>query len=262
MIRVGVGGWVYEDWRGRFFPPGLPKKQELAHMAGRLTSIEVNGTFYRSQTPETFARWRDETPEGFVFALKGPRFATTRRVLGEAGESVARFIGSGIVELGDKLGPINWQMPPTKAFDPEDFAAFLALLPETAEGLRLRHAVELRHPSFACAEAAALARAAGVAIVAAGDSAYPEIADPTADFVYARIMGTEEAEPAGYAPAALDIWADRARAWAAGGLAQGMATFGPPPERRRRDVFLYVISGHKAANPAAAEALIARLGTK
>lgn len=257
MIRIGVGGWTYEPWRGRFFPEGLPQKRELAYMAERLTSIEVNGTYYRSQSPATFAKWRDETPEGFVFALKGPRFTTARRVLAEAGESVGRFIGSGIVELGDKLGPINWQMPPTKAFEPEDFAAFLALLPPEAAGLRLRHAVELRHPSFACAEAVDLARRHGAAIVAAGDGDYPEIADATADFVYARIMGTTE-EAEGYAPAALDAWAERARAWASGETPQGLAIHGPPAERRPRDVFLYVISGHKASNPAAAQALIAR----
>lgn len=261
MIRIGVGGWTYEPWRGAYYPADLPQKRELAYMAGRLTSIEVNGTYYRSQSPATFAKWRDETPDGFVFALKGPRFTTARRILAEAGESVARFVGSGIVELGDKLGPINWQMPPTKVFDPGDFAAFLGLLPPEAGGLRLRHAVELRHPSFACAEAVDLARRHGVAIVAAGDSDYPEIGDPTADFVYARIMGTSEAAD-GYPAAGLDAWAARARAWAEGGAAEGIATHAPPAERKARDVFLYVISGHKAANPATAEALIARLEAK
>lgn len=263
MIRIGVGGWTFAPWRGRFYPADLPQKRELAYMAERLSAIEINGTFYRSQAPATFAKWRDETPEGFVFALKGPRYATSRRALAEAGESVSRFIASGVAELGDKLGPINWQMPPTKAFDPEDFAAFLALLPRETAGLRLRHAVELRHTSFACAEAVDLARRHGVAIVVAGDSQYPEIADPTTDFVYARIMGTQEGPAAGYDGAALDAWAERARAWARGEAAPGVAVRGEPTALDGpREVFLFVISGHKAANPAAAEALVARLEAK
>jgi uncharacterized protein YecE (DUF72 family) len=243
-IRVGIGGWTYAPWRSRFYPEGLPHSHELAHAAGALPSIEVNGTFYRTQSPKTFAAWRDATPPGFVFALKAPRYATSRRVLAEAGETIARFVASGIAELGDRLGPINWQFAPTKAFEPGDFAAFLALLPEAAGGLPLRHAVEIRHPSFETEAFIDLARARRVAIVFAGDSEYPEIDEPTADFAYARIMGTVEGEPLGYAPAALDAWAARAKAWAADG----------------RDVFLYAIGGYKAANPAAAAALIARLG--
>ena len=146
-IRVGIGGWTYEPWRGPFYPAGLAHKRELEHASRHLTSIEVNGTFYGSQKPESFARWRAETPDDFVFALKGPRFATNRRVLAEAGESVARFYASGVLELGDKLGPVNWQLAPTKQFQAEDFAAFLALLPAEAGGRALRHAVEnrLRH---------------------------------------------------------------------------------------------------------------------
>lgn len=262
MIRIGVGGWTYEPWRDSFYPEKLPQKRELEYMAGRLTSIEVNGTFYRSQSPATFAKWRDETPEGFVFALKGPRFTTNRKVLAEAGESAQRFIDSGIAELGDKLGPINWQLAPTKAFDPEDFAAFLALLPEAVGGIKLRHAVELRHPSFVDPQAVEIARRHGVAIITAGDSDYPVIADPTADFVYVRIMGTQESDAAGYAEGDLDAWAGRARTWAAGGTPADLAQAGPAAEKRARDVFLYVISGHKAANPAAAEALIARVAAK
>lgn len=243
-IRIGVGGWTYAPWRGGFFPQGLPHKGELAFAAARLTSIEVNGTFYRSQKPETFARWREETPEDFVFALKAPRFAVNRRVLAEAGESVTRFIASGVTELGDKLGPINWQFPPTKAFDADDFAAFLDLLPERVGARGLRHAVELRHPTFEDPAAVEMARARGVAVVLAGDSAHPRIEAEAADFVYVRIMGTTDAHEAGYSPAAVEAWAGRARAWSAG----------------ERDVFLYVIGGHKAKNPAAALALIASAG--
>lgn len=259
-IRVGIGGWTYEPWRGTFYPEDLPKKRELEYASRQLTSIEINGTFYGSQKPETFARWREETPDNFVFALKGPRFATNRRVLAEAGESVERFMTSGVLELKDKLGPINWQFAATKKFDPEDFESFLKLLPKTVESRSVRHAVEVRHASFRVPEFIALARAYGVAVITAGDSDYPEIGDPTADFVYARIMGTSEAEVAGYAPAALDAWAARARSWASGGVPDDVDSVAAPPESAGRDVFLYVISGFKERNPAAARALIERLG--
>ncbi|RAI44051.1 hypothetical protein CH341_11210 [Rhodoplanes roseus] len=261
-MRIGVGGWVFEPWRGTFYPDKLPQKQELAHAAGRLTSIEINGTFYGSQKPETFAKWHDETPADFVFALKGPRFATNRRVLAEAGASVERFLASGVTELKDKLGPINWQLAPTKTFDPADIDAFLALLPKSVEGRPIRHAIEARHDSFRDPEFVALARKHGVAIVVAGDAAYPQIADPTADFVYARIMGTQEHEPLGYAEAALDAWAERAKFWAAGKAPADLATVGPTKKAGAtpRDVFLYVISGAKPKNPAAALALIERVG--
>ncbi|WP_127902816.1 DUF72 domain-containing protein [Solirhodobacter olei] len=258
-IRIGIGGWTFEPWRGPFYPAGLPQRRELEYAASRLTSIEVNGTYYGSQKPESFAKWHDETPDDFVFALKGPRFATNRRVLAEAGPSVEKFLASGITELKAKLGPINWQFMATKRFDAEDFAAFLKLLPPSAGGLRLRHAVEVRHPSFQCAEFVALAREHGVAVITAGDADFPQIADPTADFVYARIMGTAEGEALGYAPAELDRWAARAGTWAQGGVPEGLETFGPAPAAGPRDVFLYVIAGHKVANPAAAQALIERI---
>jgi uncharacterized protein YecE (DUF72 family) len=259
-IRVGVGGWVFEPWRGAFFPAGLAQKDELRYASRRLTSIEINGTYYGSQKPASFRKWREETPEGFVFAVKGPRFATNRRVLAEAGESIERFFGSGVMELGDKLGPVNWQFMASKRFDPEDFAAFLALLPAEVEGRRVRHAVEVRHASFRAPEFVALARAHGVAVIVGADSEFPQIADVTAPFVYARIMGTREDEPAGYAPAALDAWAERARRWAAGGAPDDLETVAAPAEEAPRDVFLYVISGAKQRNPAAAMALIERVG--
>ena len=258
-IRVGIGGWMFEPWRGTFYPDGLARKRELEYAAGKLTSIEVNGTFYGAQKPETFARWRDETPDGFVFSLKGPRFTTNRRVLAEAGESVERFIGGGLLELKDKLGPINWQFAATKKFDPEDFEAFLALLPREAGGRALRHAVEVRHGSFRTPEFVDMARRHGVAVVVAGDSDHPLIADPTADFVYLRIMGTGESHPLGYAPGALDAWAGRAAAYAAGGVPEDLDSVGKAPQAAPRDVYLYVISGHKVRNPAAALALIERL---
>jgi len=258
-IRVGIGGWTFEPWRGSFYPADLPQKRELEYASGKLPSIEVNGTYYGSQKPETFAKWHDETPDDFVFALKGPRFATNRRVLAEAGESIERFLGSGLAELKAKLGPINWQFMATKTFDPADFEAFLKLLPATLDGRALRHAVEVRHDSFKAPEFVALARRYKVAVVLAGDSEFPQIADVTAPFVYARIMGTVEHEAAGYSPAALDRWGERAEQLAAGKLPTGLETVDSAPTAEPRDVFLYVISGFKQRNPAAAMALIERL---
>ncbi len=258
-IRVGVGGWTFAPWRGVFYPDDLPQKRELEYASRKLTSIEINGTFYGSQKPESFARWHDETPDDFVFALKGPRFATNRRVLAEAGESVERFLTGGLLRLGDKLGPINWQFAGTKKFDAEDFGAFLALLPASIEGRAIRHAVEVRHESFRTPDFVALARKHGVAIITAADSAYPQIADLSAPFAYLRIMGTDAGKPAGYSKAALDKWAERARQLAGGEVPADLATAGPAAPKAARDVFLYVISGAKERNPAAAMALIERL---
>jgi uncharacterized protein YecE (DUF72 family) len=259
-IRVGIGGWTYAPWRGTFYPEKLPQKRELEYAASKLTSIEINGTFYGSQKPQTFIKWREETPDGFVFSVKGPRFATNRRVLAEAGESIERFFASGVMELKEKLGPINWQFAGTKKFDAADFEAFLALLPKESDGRKIRHAVEVRHNSFHDSDFVALAREHGVAIVLAGDSDYPQIADLTAPFVYARILGTQEAEPLGYPFKTLDLWAQRAKAWATGKTVKGLETVGKAKTSEApRDVFLYVISGDKIRNPAAAGALIERL---
>ena len=261
-IRVGVGGWTYEPWRGAFYPAGLPHRRELEFASSRLNSIEVNGTFYGSQRPETFAKWHDETPPDFVFSLKAPRFATGRRLLAEAGRSVERFFSSGVMNLKDKLGPINWQMPPQKKFEAEDFGAFLELLPPAVEGRPLRHVVEVRHASFRSPVFVALARARGVAVAMAGDSEYPQIADLTAPFVYARIMGTRAGAELGYPPNELDRWAARVKAWASGATAEGLeyGAAEQPAYGAPRDVYLYVISGHKLRNPAAAMALMERLG--
>jgi len=259
-IHIGIGGWTFEPWRGTFYPDKLPQKRELEYAASKLTSIEINGTYYGSQKPESFARWYDETPDGFIFALKGSRFTTNRRVLAEAGESIERFMSSGVLELKDKLGPISWQFMPTKKFDPADFEAFLKLLPKSVEGHKIRHAVEVRHESFRVPEFVDMAREHGVAIVMAGDSEFPQIADVTAPFVYARIMGTEEKEKLGYSKKALDTWAACAKEWAAGKLPAGLdAVTKQKADGKSRDVFLYVISGHKVHNPAAAMALIERV---
>jgi uncharacterized protein YecE (DUF72 family) len=262
-IRVGIGGWTYEPWRGTFYPDSLTQKRELEYASRQLTSIEINGTYYGSQKPATFAKWRDETPDGFVFAVKAPRFAMNRKLLAEAGGTIARFLTSGVMELKDKLGPINWQLEPTKPFEPADFEAFLKLLPPETEGRKLRHVVEVRHDSFRSPDFLALVREHEVAVVIAGDSAYPQIADATAPFVYARIMGTVAKEESGYSDAALDLWASRAHAWASGGAPEDLkyveprVAYGKP-----RDVYLYVISGHKVRNPAAAMSLIRRLGKR
>ena len=258
-IRVGVGGWTFPPWRGAFYPDGLAQKRELEYASRQLTSLEINGTYYGTQKRESFARWHDETPDDFVFALKGPRFTTNRRSVATAGESVERFLASGITELKRKLGPINWQFMATKAFDPEDFEAFLKLLPRSREGHALRHAVEVRHPSFRTPEFVAMARAHEVAIVLAADGAFPRIAALTAPFAYLRIMGTQAEAPSGYPEAALAAWAGRAKRLARGEMPADLDPVGDPGRRGAREVFLYVISGCKERNPAAAKALLKRL---
>jgi uncharacterized protein YecE (DUF72 family) len=258
-IRIGVGGWTFEPWRGPFYPDKLPQRRELEFASRKLTSIEINGTYYGSQKPASFAKWHDETPDDFVFALKGPRFTTNRRVLAEAGSSIERFFASGVMELKDKLGPINWQFMETKKFDPEDFAGFLKLLPKSVEGRAIRHVVEVRHESFRKPEFVAMAREHEVAIVIAADSRHPQIADATAPFVYARIMGTTESDELGYPAKTLDTWAERAKGWAKGEAAKDLEYVSKQTGGDGRDVYLYVISGHKEKNPAAATALIERL---
>jgi uncharacterized protein YecE (DUF72 family) len=260
-IRIGIGGWTYEPWRGAFYPDKLPQKRELEYVSRELTSIEINGTYYGSQKPATFAKWHDETPDGFVFSVKAPRFAMNREILAGASSTITRFLASGVMELKDKLGPINWQFLPTKTFDPADFDAFLKLLPKEVGNRALRHAVEVRHGSFRSPDFIALAREHEVAVVIAGDSDYPQIADATAPFVYARIMGTQAKNELGYSDAALDLWAARARTWAAGAAPDGLDYVEPPRAYgNSRDVYLYVISGAKVRNPSAAKSLTARLG--
>ncbi|MEJ0013526.1 MAG: DUF72 domain-containing protein [Bauldia sp.] len=260
MIRVGIGGWTYEPWRGTFYPDGLKHANELKYAASKLTAIEINGTFYRTQSAASFAKWREETPDDFVFSVKGHRAVVNKKVLGEAGEPLAWFLKSGVTELGPKLGPLLWQMAPFKKFDADDFGAFLALLPEKADGLTLRHVVEVRHASFLVPEFVALAARHNVAVVYADSDDYPAIADVTADFVYARLQRSQEKEAAGYPATDLDQWAKRAKTWAAGGLPDDLPTFGTAkPKKAKRDVFVFMIAGDKVRAPAAAQALIGRL---
>jgi len=259
-INVGIGGWTYEPWRGVFYPKGLPHARELAYAGEHLTSIEVNGTFYRTQTPATFRKWASEVPDGFVFALKGPRYAVNRRVLAEAGDSIARFLDSGVTELGGKLGPLLWQFAPHKKFDEADFGKFLDLLPAKFEGRALRHVVEVRNDSFKTAAFLALLRKAGIAVVYAEHDTYTEIADVTADFVYARLQKGDEKLKAGYPPKALDAWAKRAQTWAKGGEPADLPRADKVHAAKKpRDVFIYFIHEAKLRAPAAAMALIERL---
>jgi uncharacterized protein YecE (DUF72 family) len=260
-IRVGVGGWTFEPWRGVFYPEGLAQRRELEYAASHLTTIEINGTYYGSQKPESFAKWRDETPEGFVFSVKGPRFTTNRRKLAEAAPSIERFFTSGVMELREKLGPINWQFLPTKQFNAEDFAAFLALLPKSIAGVKLRHVVEVRHASFRVPAFIALLREYEVATVCTDKADFPQIPDVTAPFVYARLQAAAESETVGYPLNMLDSWAARGRAWAAGGTPADLETVGPSQKNQAagRDVFIYMINGFKPKAPAAAMALIERL---
>jgi uncharacterized protein YecE (DUF72 family) len=243
-IRIGIGGWVFPPWRGTFYPKGLPQTQELAHASRHLTAIEINGTFYNSGRAESFRKWRNETPDDFVFSLKGPRFVTHRNELAGAKDSLDLFFSRGVLELGDKLGPILWQFAPFKQFDAGDFGAFLELLPREVGGRKIRHLVEVRHSSFRTPAFADLLRKHGVAVASVHDEKYPAFDDVTADFAYLRLRRCVEDEPTGYPESELDRWAEHARGHAAEG----------------RDVFLYFINGAKVRAPAAAQALIRRLG--
>ncbi|MDP3080346.1 MAG: DUF72 domain-containing protein [Brevundimonas sp.] len=242
---VGVGGWTYEPWRGVFYPEKLSQKQELTFMSTHLSSIEINGTYYSTFKPDSWMKWRDETPDDFVFAVKASRYCTNRKILSEMGESMERFLGQGLSALGDKLGPINWQFMGTKKFDPVDFEGFLKLLPKEQDGVRLRHALEVRNPTFDTQAFYDLAAKYEAAIVYAVDEEAPEwprIDQPTADFRYARLMSSREDEPTGMTSAELDGIVKQTRDWAKTG-----------------DVFAYFIAGAKVRNPAAAQALIGKL---
>ncbi len=260
MIRVGIGGWVFKPWRGTFYPKGLAQARELEHASRVLTTIEINGTFYGSQKPESFRRWAAETPDDFVFSLKGPRFTTHRSTLAEAGPSIERFFSTGVLELKAKLGPVLWQMPPFKTFVANDFAAFLALLPKQLDGRPIRHAIEVRHESFRSAEFVELMRKHAVAIAGIESDKHPLIADATSDFVYLRLQQTSEEIETGYSQRDLAAWAKRARAYAEGSAPPDLPMLASPAKTKsKRDVFVYMISGAKVRAPAAAQALLAEL---
>ncbi len=255
-ILVGIGGWNFAPWRGTFFPPKLPAAKELGFASRAVTSIEINSTFYGSQRPASFQKWRDETPDEFVFSVKGPRFATNRRDLTGAAESIDRFMQTGVLELGGKLGPILWQFPPTRQLDVDALRPFLAALPADR-----RHVIEARHPSFADPAWVALLREFGVAHAIVESDKHTMFADLTAPFVYARLELNDEAAPEGYDSVALDRWAERVRGWSAGRPPSDLPCLLPASaDAEARPCFIYFISGDKVRAPDSARALLRRLG--
>ena len=258
-IHVGVGGWDYDPWRGTFFPAGLPKARQLEYMGQQLTATEINATYYKLQKPELFEKWAKAMPDGFKFAIKASRFCTNRKLLGEGGEGIERFCAQGFTELGEKLGPILWQFMGTKRFEPDDFAAFLKLLPNAQAGVKLQHVVEPRHESFRTPEFVAMAREAGIGIVFADADDYPCIPDLSGDIVYARLQRSRQEEPTGYDAASLDRWAGVAKSWSRGESPGGFPYAAEPPAVKPRDVYVFVISGAKVRAPLAAKALLDRL---
>lgn len=261
-IRTGIGGWNYPAWRGVFYPPGLRQADEQAFATRALRVIEVNGTFYRRQSPDSFARWREIAPRGFVYALKGSRFVTNRKVLATAEQALTGFMDQGLEHLCEMLGPIVWQLAVNKSFDAEDLAAFFALLPRERGGIAIRHAIEVGHESFACREFVDLARAHRVTIVLNDAPDRPMIADRTGDFVYLRLKGMCADCPTGYSDAALGRWAEVCRAWEAGEAPGGLQYYGDPSDSvgLSGDVFAMMINGAKERAPAAAMALAGMLG--
>jgi len=244
-IHVGVGGWTFEPWRDNFYPAGLPHSRELHYASRQLSAIEVNGTFYSTFQPASFAKWRNETPEGFVFSLKAHRFTTHRRQLATAAEGIMRFVGSGIAELGDKLGPLLWQLMPTMAFDAEDLDRFLGLLPREVQGRPLRHVLDVRHPSFACEEYLELLARHDCTTVYTDSEKFPAIPHARSELAYLRLMRSAADCPTGYPPEQLATWVRGAREWVEMG--------------ERREAFVFFINGAKERAPAAAMEFLAQL---
>ena len=260
-IRVGIGGWTFAPWRDNFYPKGLVQRRELEYASRHVSTIEVNGTWYGAQKPATYAKWRDETPDGFVFSAKAPKRITMSRTLANTGAQVDAFLGD-IATLGDKLGPIVWQFEPPRRMDVDDFSEFLALLPAQVDGRTMRHVLDVRLHDFVDAGYLALARQHGMATVFTDSEEHRSFADVTADFVYARLMRSRSEIAQGYPDDALQRWAQRARQWAGGGEPDDLPrlTTGPTTPSPRRDVYVYFISSAKERNPAAAMALLKLLG--
>jgi uncharacterized protein YecE (DUF72 family) len=283
-VRIGISGWRYKGWRGVFYPQGLPRRRELEYAARIFGSIEINGTFYSLQRPQTFARWADATPEDFVFAVKGSRYITHMLRLANIRKPLANFFASGVLRLGRKLGPILWQFPPQFRFDPKKIEAFFNLLPRdtataqalarrhdkrvsgrswlrVAEKFKLRHAMEIRHPSFVDPEFIKLLRRYNVALVCADTVSWPRLMDVTSDFVYCRLHGSEELYASGYDGKSLNQWAARVAAWARGGEPADAepARNEPAPKRAARDVYVYFDNDAKVRAPVDAQGLIDRV---
>ncbi|MBC7988197.1 MAG: DUF72 domain-containing protein [Luteimonas sp.] len=261
-IRVGIGGWTFAPWRNNFYPAGLVQRRELEYASRHMTAIEINGTYYGTQKPETYRKWRDETPPGFEFSAKAPKRIMASRTLAKTGPQIEDFVG-GIVELGDRLGPLVWQFDQGTRLQREDFTAFLGLLPKTAGGRTLRHVLDVRDPAFVDAAFLALARGHGCATVFTDSPDHPSFADLTADFVYARLMRARAEVASGYDDNDLVRWAQRARTWAHGGEPDDLPRIEAPadPTAQPRDVFLYFISAAKERNPAAAMTLLRHLAS-
>lgn len=258
-IRIGISGWRYAPWRGVFYPPGLVQRRELEFAAAQFDSIELNGSFYGLLRPQYYERWRAQTPRGFVFSVKAPRWITHVRRLRDVEESLGRFFGSGVLRLRDKLGPLLWQFPPNLHFDEARWSAFLAALPKDTDAARacarrvgadatalprrrLRHAVEIRHPSFRDERFVALLRRHRVALVFADTAGrWPYFEDLTADFVYLRLHGDEALYTSGYTGRALRRWAARIERWSGGGEPRDAVRVAavPAPRRQSRAVYGY-----------------------
>jgi uncharacterized protein YecE (DUF72 family) len=284
-IRIGISGWRYEPWRGVFYPEKLPQKSELAFAAGKLNSIEVNGTFYSLQRPSSFARWAAETPVDFVFSVKGPRFITHIRRLREVEGPLANFMASGVLLMGKKLGPFLWQFPPNFKYQHELLENFFKQLPadstaalklgqghdlriKTEEGLEiterfaLRHAIEVRNKSFVVPEFVELLRKYQVALVCADTVEWPRLMDVTSDFMYCRLHGSEKLYENGYDDKSLDAWARRVTDWARGDEpedAERVLEVGKGARKAVRDVFVYFDNDLKVKAPVDAMALAARV---
>jgi uncharacterized protein YecE (DUF72 family) len=260
IVRAGIGGWVFPPWRGTFYPKGLKQADELKFAAQHLTTIEINATHYRLQSAASFRKWADTAPNGFVFSVKGPRLVTQQKVLAATGKFVERFIGSGLGELGDKLGPIVWQFAPFKKFDEADFAKFLALLPNELDGRKLNHVVEVRNKSFATSRFIEMLRDADAGPVYTDAETWPQLADLSGDVVYARLQKGDDTLAAAYPASDLDLWSERAKAWAKGKPPPDLPLLASTePKAKPRDVFVYFIHEGKLKAPQAAMALIERL---
>jgi uncharacterized protein YecE (DUF72 family) len=259
-IRCGIGGWTFEPWRGVFYPPGLSQKKELEYASRQLTAIEINGTYYSSFKPDSWAKWRESTPQGFKFAVKASRFCVNRKKLADGAQSIGFFLNQGLTELGDRLGPILWQFMATKKFDYDDFASFFDLLPETLEGLPLRHVIEVRNATFADPKFVGLCRERNITICASENENYPLIPDITGDLVYLRLISASDTIETGYDAKDLDLWAERFKAYAAGDIPAGFTPVDRTgPEAKPRDVYAFVIHEGKVRAPAAAMEFIKRV---